>query len=164
MVNWTVDFKGICFCITTGMAKTMSTNCGCGTTTGMSATLSKSSCGSMRTPDASVDTCRRTTPDSRHRHRRLLHSSTHTIREPTLGLPGAALIMFVAPSVQGSGVRGGVGQLTRRWPTRDGQVLRATTPEGVSPIIGLVTLPQQTPWATRNGDPWPAPGFTSQSP
>ena len=53
--------------------------------------------------------------------------------------------MFVARSVQGSGVRGGVGQLTRRWPTRDGQVLRATTPEGVSPIIGLVTLPLQTP-------------------
>ena len=69
--------------------------------------------------------------------------------------------MFVARSVHGSGVRGGVGQLTRRWPTRDGQVLPATTPEGVSPIIGLVTLPLQTPGATRNGDPWQAPGFTS---
>ena len=56
----------------------------------MSATLSKSSCGSLRAPDASVDTCPRTAPDSRHRHRRLLPSSTHAIREPTLGLPGAA--------------------------------------------------------------------------
>ena len=41
--------------------------------------------------DASVDTCPRTSPDSRHRNRRLLLPSTHTIREPTLGLPGAAL-------------------------------------------------------------------------
>ena len=49
MVNWTVYIMGICFCNTTGMAKTLSTNCGCGTTTGMSATLSKSSCGSKRT-------------------------------------------------------------------------------------------------------------------
>ena len=72
--------------------------------------------------------------------------------------------MFVARSVQGSGVRGGVGQLTRRWPTPDGHILRATTPEGVSPIIGPGTLPLQTPGATRNGDPWPAPEFTSQSP
>ena len=53
--------------------------------------------------------------------------------------------MFVACSVQGSGVRGGVGQLTRRWPTPDGLILRATTPEGVSPIIGPGTLPLQTP-------------------
>ena len=30
----------------------------------MSTTLSKSSCGSLRTPDASVDTCPRTAPDS----------------------------------------------------------------------------------------------------
>ena len=48
--------------------------------------------------------------------------------------------------------------------TPDGQVLRAATPQGVLPIIGLVSLPLQTPGATRNGDPWPAPGFTSQSP
>ena len=40
---------------------------------------------------------------------------------------------FVARSVQGSGVRGCVGQL------------RATTPEGVSPITGLITLHLQTP-------------------
>ena len=36
--------------------------------------------------------------------------------------------------------------------TPDGEVLRATTPEGVSPI-GLVTLHLQTPGATRNSDP-----------
>ena len=34
----------------------------------------------------------------------------------------------------------------------------------MSPIIGPGTLPLQTPGATRNGDPWLAPGFTSQSP
>ena len=38
------------------------------------------------------------------------------------------------------GVRGGVGQLFRRKPTRDSQVLRATRR---SPIIGLDTLPLQ---------------------
>ena len=41
---------------------------------------------------------------------------------------------------------------------------QGNTPEGVSPIIGPGTLPLQTPGATRNGDPWPAPGFPSQSP
>ena len=92
---------------------------------------------------------------------------TRTIREPTLGLPGAApdgCNVDRSIAVQGSGVRGGVGQLSRREATRDGHILRATTPEGVSPIIGPGTLPLQTPGATRNGDPWPAPGFTSQSP
>ena len=78
--------------------------------------------------------------------------------------PQTDVMLTAVSSVQGSGVRGGVGQLTRRWPTRDGHILRATTPEGVSPIIGPGTLPLQTPRATRNGDPWPAPGFPSQSP
>ena len=41
---------------------------------------------------------------------------------------------------------------------------QGNTPEGVSPIIGPGTLPLQMPGATRNGDPWLAPRFPSQSP
>ena len=74
--------------------------------------------------------------------------------------PRHMLLLTAVSSLQGSGVRGSVGQLTRRWPTRDGQVLRATTPEGVSPIIGLIPLPLQIPGlilASRSYprvDPW----------
>ena len=70
-----------------------------------------------------------------------------TIREPTLGLPGAAqdrCNKTVCRSVQGSGVRGCVVTLPKE-VTLDGQVLGAAAQLGVLPTIGLVSLHLQTP-------------------
>ena len=90
-----------------------------------------------------------------------LHNATRrrphprTIREPTLGLPGAALDGCNVDQYRALGSAGAWVTLPKE-VTPDGQVLRATTPEGVSPIIGLVSLHLQNPWL--------APSFTSQLP
>ena len=111
-------------------------NCSCGMATGTSTTLSKN----CTTPPA-------TTPDPR------------TIRETTLGLPGAApdrcnndrrIAYYRARKSAGAWVA------LPKEATLDSLVLRATTPEGASPIIGLVALHLQTSWL--------APSFTSQLP
>ena len=70
-----------------------------------------------------------------------------TIQEPLRGswAPPKTNVMLTTVTLCTGGVRRGVGQLSRRRPTRDGHILRATTPEGASPIIGPGTLPQQTP-------------------
>ena len=69
-------------------------------------------------------------------------------RQPTLGLPGDALDrcnkdrQSLSTGLWGTRVR---GSLSRRRRHSTDRVLRATTPEGVSPIIGLVALHLQTP-------------------
>ena len=71
-----------------------------------------------------------------------------TIRDPTLGLPGAALDGCNVDQYHCTGHWKSAGAwvaLPQRVATLDGQVLRAATPLGVLPAIGLVSLPLQTP-------------------
>ena len=90
-----------------------------------------------------------------------------TIREPTLGLPGAALddaimtVVSLCTGLCGPRVR---GSLSRRKRHRTDKSSGQQLPRDCRPSSDSSRCTLQTPEATRNGDPWPAPGFPSQSP
>ena len=135
---------------TTGTSITLSKN---RTTTSVSTTLSKKDEPRRRQQRACQQPCPRAArpPQRTPRPRARQQPCPRTARRrPPRSAPNPApsvtdVIKTVASLSTGLWGSAGAWVTLPKESTPDGQVLRATTPEGVSPIIRLVTLDLQTP-------------------